>query len=790
MRKSKLLHKLGKAEEAVAVLLSLAEILKSERRTERLGQVYEQILKIDFRRRDIARALKALHAGPAYRVLKYGSVLATIAALAGAGLIVQKRMAQSEQVDAAARRVQHLLSAEKPEQAIEAIDKLAPTIVRARSIEDLRQRAIAMIAERERTLATTRRQTETTKLALASEQVERGEFEAALVTYSELVKGSGDGVTSDPAVAALLGSLVTRLDGLAKRLPFLVPPAPNVAQNEAARTQALAELAANFKDKDEVVASGIAKADADPLLERWLSQEQRTRLVASAKTVCESFEVARTRIKEYQAAQARVHSARRLEPLLVSAREHESRFEFAKALEDYRKLTEEQSNDEELKRFFRDQVERFASIERFMGIVAKATREGDFETAVGQLRALRRAHAEIPFDRLVELPLRVESLPAGATVKKNGVEVGKTPLLIAYSPAKENKFSVELEGFATEEGTVKGDKYGIVRSQLVKTPAWSITMPGVVERTPTIDEALGHAYVVDRSGTVSSIELATGKEGWRFPCADLSGLLTAPALSGGKLVFGSADGPVRCLDAHSGAKVWETPDLKCEATPRIVQDLAIVATTDAQVVALRMQDGTIAWRRPLPGPVQGAPALAPANVIVPTTNGHLVSFRLKDGYEAWRVKIADTGLTGPVVIGRDIIVAAEEGILAKVALENGNGIWRRSGLGELTLQPVLTQTHALLAEGKGLGAFALTTGIPGSTHAGNHLWSTEPALAGASVVIGTRPGPVSVLDAATLALRYCLAGTKEASAPPASTGRGHVIVGFGDRTLASYRLLP
>src|SRR5262249_48812849 len=158
-----------------------------------------------------------------------------------------------------------------------------------------------------------------------------------------------------------------------------------------------------------------------------------------------------------------------------------------------------------------------------------------------------------------------------------------------------------------------------------------------------------------------------------------------------------------------------------------------------------------------------------------TTNGHLACVRIKDGSDVWRVKLADSGLTGPVVVGTSVVVAAEEGALIRASLDDGHRLWRQTDLGELTLQPVVTPSHVRLAEGKGLASFALANGNPGAPYSGDQLWSGEPTLVGAWVVIGTRGGPLSVLDCGQLALRYRLGGSKASSAPPVSTGTGHVI---------------
>ena len=70
------------------------------------------------------------------------------------------------------------------------------------------------------------------------------------------------------------------------------------------------------------------------------------------------------------------------------------------------------------------------------------------------------------------------------------------------------------------------------------------------------------------------------------------------------------------------------------------------------------------------------------------------------------------------------------------------------------------------------------------------LWSTDPALFGSQVVIGTRAGPVLVIDATQLTTRYRLRAAKASSAPALILDSGDAIVGSSDKLLSSFHLLP
>lgn len=789
MRKAKLLHKLGKSEEAIEVLLRLSELLKSGDRVDRLAQVYEQILKIDFRRRDIAKALKGLHTNRKSSLVKHGVLAATLAAVAISGVVVHSKMVNDEQVESTAQQAHELLEAGRPDRALAMLDATTGAVALHPSIANLKLKAQAQVLQQEQAIRDALKKSRDARLSAAADYIERGELRSALALYADLLKNAKDAQNLDQIVTTRIQSLLPRLEGLARSLPFLMPQSPSLTQSEAARSQVVKELRENFKEPDDLVAAGVLAAQGDPLFDRWGGAEQRTRLVAAAKAVHELFEVARGRSREYGDAQARVDSARRLEPVLLGAREYEAKYDFERALEAYRKLATEHPTEDELKAMFRDQVERYASILRFQQVIQKACKEGDFATAQGQLRALRRAHQNIPFDTLVELPVRVESVPVGATVFRDGQEAGKTPLLLAHVPAKDMHIRVELVGFQPEEVTVKGEAIGLVRSQLAKTPQWSVSLPGIVEHVGAHD-GKGKVYLSDRAGYVTALTVADGAQAWQFKSSDLSALLTTPLVTEAGIVVGSVDGPLRCLDKTLGSVRWQVPNLSIESAPLALGDQVVVATTAGHVYSLRPQDGSQRWHQTLPGPVRNAFTASGSTLIFATTNGHLVALAGSDGSELWRVKVADSGLTAPTLTTKAILVAAEEGSVFALALGDGHRLWKQGELGQLTARPIVAGNRVLVAEGKSLTALDLESGAKSGVFQGDQLWASEPSIDGNRVILGTRTAGTLVLDSERLTVAYRLRGSKATQAAPLVLGPSEVIVTFGDKSVASFRALP
>src|SRR5690606_11672771 len=134
-----------------------------------------------------------------------------------------------------------------------------------------------------------------------------------------------------------------------------------------------------------------------------------------------------------------------------AAQAHERAYRFSAARDAYETLASRHPEDDGLKRRFEELAERYAGILRHLTVLDEATRNGDLSTAQGALRMLKQQHPDIPFEQLTRLPLRVETVPPGATVRLEGEAVGTAPLVTSYRPDGETVVRIELDGFLPED---------------------------------------------------------------------------------------------------------------------------------------------------------------------------------------------------------------------------------------------------------------------------------------------------------------------------------------------------
>ena len=521
-----------------------------------------------------------------------------------------------------------------------------------------------------------------------------------------------------------------------------------------------------------------------------LGEIAHEQLVGLAQRLTTLVRTAKQRQQEYHAYQEKVNRQRRLDPLYLAAREHERRYEFGSALRLYRRLEKEHPEQDDLKVYFKDQVNRYATIVRFLKRIQRANNEGDFKTAQGQYRSLRRNYEDIPFERLVRLPFQIVTTPTGATVRLNGQPVGTAPLVASYYPAAKTKVIVELPGFLPEQTIIHGDRIGLVRSTLAKVPDWTFKTKGTVERRP-VEDSDGRIFVVDRAGIVYAIDGNTHKQLWRFATHDLSGFLTRPRIYKNLVLVGSVDGTVRALDRTSGVKKWERKGLPCHGAPAVCGQFLVLATTKRKLVGLNLEKPSepLSELMDLPADVRLDIHSWNRIAIVTLHSGEVRAVNTK-GKELWKVTAEGGIATGSSVAAKTLIVATDGGTVTAISLTHGIKRWSQRGLGAVEMAPGVGENRVYVVGGQRATALNLSNGarvkviqIPGKA-------SCAPVEHDGKVFLGDRAGRVLVLDVAKLRPLYLLRGNGPCSSPPTPLANGTVVTCFDRKQMHAFLSLP
>lgn len=812
-RKAKILNKLGRSEEAIAVLLSLAERYKTEKRNDKLAAVYEQILKIDYRRKDIARALKVLHSSHITKRVRAGVMAAAFvgAACGGYWWWQDQGLQQDLRSLEALVRVQlnevgrHLSEADAKfaagdadagmaglQQAMASVrvsmnelQNASENLGQQETIDRLRNSLMAALDQAKSRKLAVQKDSQGAILDLASQDVAAGDISAALERYASLLRQGMNRDSLEKAARVEFSTAANRIRRLGQSLPQQVPEPPSLLQSHAERRAVLASIDENFLPEDRRLIETSIENDGDALMLASLGQGGYGDYMAQVRTLKEVFDRAAEVREAYDSEVGRTKTALKLTPVYQAAKEFEETFQFDKARQTYLRLAREHPENDELKGHFQDQVERYSAILRFLEVIRTATEEGDFQTARGQLRTMERTFSGIPFDQLASLPLMVRSTPAGARVSVNGEVVGTTPCRTSFFPGKESTVRIELPGYYPEQATVLGDETGLLRSYLTRVPNWTRSTEGVVQDAAMVG-ADGRFFVSERNGRISALDPSTGDEQWSFDTGDMSGYLTRPVAGSGdgSILVASVDGTLRCLDQDTGELRWSAGDLPCRSAPVVFGERILLATDDGRLLCLSAFDGSTLFSIDLDGPVQVDLAALPNRALVLTSPGTLYSIRPKDGHVVWQNKVGRGVIGQPVLSGTTYVCASDEGRVCAVNTADGSTSWEREGLGEILLGGASDGRRLFLAQDKTLLCLDLDSGRELGRMEHGQRWRADLSCQDGSLFAGDETGLVEVYRGAEFEIAYRIRGDAPLAAPVSGTGGAGVhCLFFEDRSI-------
>jgi outer membrane protein assembly factor BamB len=309
--------------------------------------------------------------------------------------------------------------------------------------------------------------------------------------------------------------------------------------------------------------------------------------------------------------------------------------------------------------------------------------------------------------------------------------------------------------------------------------------------------------VAPQYGPLIGLELATGRERWRFAVAadqgPESGTIAGDTLFVGTSfpAEGNVDPPVvYALDVASGRQRWRTvldPGTDLEwAGPVVDGGQVLVADTlshegsapASHLHALAAATGRRRWAADLHAPTQGffaqGPVVAGGLAYLPTASGRLLAVDTGSGREVWR---DDSGF--PVLAGvRDgLLIALIGDRLVGFDAAGGARRWQTPVLsGEGDQWPVLDGDAVLVAGGGGLMAVDAATGAA-RWRAAVGPAAGQPVAAGERAYLATRDRLVAV-DRGSGREVWRSTRLRSATAPVVTSGR--VVVATGDGTLLGF----
>lgn len=270
--------------------------------------------------------------------------------------------------------------------------------------------------------------------------------------------------------------------------------------------------------------------------------------------------------------------------------------------------------------------------------------------------------------------------------------------------------------------------------------AWTVDLPAspVVSPIITADDVIA-SYL---PGIVAAYSREDGRPRWRAELAP-----EGPLVSDGTLVFVPSGGAVHALRLADGTVAWRS-DTGALTAPMVAREGWLLAATEGTLTALRAADGSRVWN--VESASQREAAAISGNVLfVPYTDGRVIARDLASGAVRWERRFG--GSPGePFVFGDDVFVGVTDKSFYCLDAGTGEIDWpkrvgatirgRASSDGERVYFAALD--NMVWALDRGQGAVRWHKGVP------FRPWS-GPVVAGGAVFIAGPGSELRVLIAAT-----------------------------------------
>ncbi len=200
----------------------------------------------------------------------------------------------------------------------------------------------------------------------------------------------------------------------------------------------------------------------------------------------------------------------------------------------------------------------------------------------------------------------------------------------------------------------------------------------------------GSLFAADYKGLLVALNAENGRKQWEIKTKlPFSG---GPGVSGNLLLMGTQDGEVFAFDATTGGQLWSAKvTSEVLAAPSEADGIVVVRCIDGRVFGLDANTGQRLWiydhSVPLLTLRGNAPPLLRAGVVfIGYDGGQVVALRLNDGTLMWERRLATSGgrtelermadIDGQLVfIASDLLVSSYKSRLASLAADSGSLLW-------------------------------------------------------------------------------------------------------------------
>jgi outer membrane protein assembly factor BamB len=244
---------------------------------------------------------------------------------------------------------------------------------------------------------------------------------------------------------------------------------------------------------------------------------------------------------------------------------------------------------------------------------------------------------------------------------------------------------------------------------------WEFQGGAGFEAAPLIRDGVVYAGCGD--GILYALELATGKERWRYDAKEEVG--TTPVLAGGLIFFATLQDTLFAVDAKTGEWRWhhrrDPPSgftIRGAAGAAVANGVVYAAYADGTVAALDAAVGSVRWeRRVAPSgdfmDIDSTPQVSGSRVFVAAYSGAVYALDAATGVTAWEFR---TPGASQLVLAGDRVVAVTTTQVLALSAGDGKQLWNTPFKGMPGGAPIVAAGYVLVPTGVGLLWLDLASG--------------------------------------------------------------------------------
>jgi outer membrane protein assembly factor BamB len=206
--------------------------------------------------------------------------------------------------------------------------------------------------------------------------------------------------------------------------------------------------------------------------------------------------------------------------------------------------------------------------------------------------------------------------------------------IAGYGP---KEFTVDLDRIYV--GTFESDAFGLHyvyciddRFEFTQLVLWAFQTDDPIIGAPRINA--GTVFVGTLGGKLFCLNASTGAQIWNHTVG--GGIATKPKVVYDRVYFGADDGRVYCLDAFTGEQVWNyTTGDAVTSSPVVEAEQVYFGSYDANVYCVNASDGGELWRYATGNVVESTPALYDGRLFIGSYDSRVYCLNTSDGGHLW-----------------------------------------------------------------------------------------------------------------------------------------------------------